>query len=188
MTTPSEHHRPPLWTGWILLLCICVVSGGCGDDAETNSSETGTNLAETADTLMVGEILRTDDRFSTLVAALDSTRLDSTLMTSGPYTVFAPPNSAFELLPEGTLEVLLTERTDRLRRILAHHILEGRITSDQLAGRSPMTTLHGDTLRVRRDSTLRVGTATVVDNDIPAVNGMIHVVDRVLRPPPSEDE
>lgn len=136
--------------------------------------------------MTIDRVLRTDDRFSTLVAALDSVGLDSTLASDGPYTLFAPPNAAFDRLPDGTLAALLAERRGRLRTILARHIAEGRIDAAGLASASAFRTLSGDSVRVRRDSVLTVGRARVVDDDIATANGLIHVLDRVLRPPADE--
>lgn len=180
--------RLPRWTRGVVLFCLALACVACGDDSSSPSSTTPTHLAKTADTLTVGEVLQTDDRFSTLVAVLDSTELDTTLVQPGPYTLFAPPDDAFSSLPEGTMEVLLDERRERLRRILAHHIMEGRFQASDLATRPFVTTLSGDSLQVRRDSVLRVGNAAVVDADIPVANGVIHVVDQVLQPPPTEEE
>lgn len=159
---------------------------GCGGDDTTNATDDVSPLTVTPDTMTIDRVLRTDDRFSTLVAALDSTGLDSMLAGEGPYTVFAPPNTAFEQLPDGTVEVLMTERRERLRTILAHHVVDGEVAALALADTAALVTLSGDSLRVRRDSVLTVGTATVVDEDIATANGFIHVLDRVLRPPSSE--
>jgi uncharacterized surface protein with fasciclin (FAS1) repeats len=137
--------------------------------------------------MTIDRVLRTDDRFSTLVAALDSTGLDSVLAEEGPYTLFAPPNAAFARLPEGTIEVLMAERPGRLRTILAHHVVDGRRDRAALEAAPTLRSRGGDTLRVRRDSVLTVGPATVVEDDVRAANGVIHVLDRVL-PPPASDE
>jgi uncharacterized surface protein with fasciclin (FAS1) repeats len=134
--------------------------------------------------MTVDRVLRTDARFSTLAAGLDSTGLDSTLASDGPYTLFAPPNSAFEALPEGTLPVLLTDRLDRLRTILAHHVVASRVSLSTIVDTTTLMTLTGDSLRISpSDSTLTVGNARVLENDIETANGLIHVIDAVLRPP-----
>lgn len=175
------------WTRWAVLVAVLtVLLIGCGESGSTDTTADAPDLTVTADSMTIDRVLRTDDRFSTLVAALDSTGLDSTLAGDGPYTLFAPPNSAFDRLPEGTMGVLLTERTDRLRAILSRHVVAGDVTGDDLADASVLTTLRGDTLRVRRDSVLSVGPATILDRDVPVANGRIHVLDRLLPPPPAE--
>lgn len=147
-----------------------------------------TTVAERADTMTVDHVLRTDDRFSTLVGALDSTGLDSVLANGGPYTIFAPPNSSFGVLPEGTLDVLLSDRQRQLQSILAHHVVHGQVSLDSLSGIQKFGTLSGDSVQIQRaDSAIVVGTARVLEGDIPVANGIVHVVDAVLRPPRSEE-
>lgn len=183
----THHVRPqsrPWWTTWAAALALSLgLVAGCGGEEPENTRSDLPTLAAPADSMTIDRVLRTDDRFSTLVAALDSTGLDSLLSSDGPYTLFAPPNSAFDRLPEGTMEILLTERTDRLRVILSHHVVEGRVTAADLGDASVLTTLSGDSLRMRRDSVRTVGAAPIVDSDVAVDNGLIHVVDRVLRPP-----
>ena len=173
---------------WVAVLAVtAILIGGCGGDKPAEAPGDAPDLT-TADSMTIDRVLRTDDRFSLLVAAIDSTGLDSILASDGPYTLFAPPNSAFDRLPEGTMEVLLTERIDRLRTILAHHAVEGRVTTTDLVDASPLTMLSGDTLRGRRDTVLTVGAAPIVDSDVAVDNGLIHVVERVLRPPALDAE
>lgn len=131
-------------------------------------------------------MLETDDRFSTLRTALDSTGLDSLLATDGPYTLFAPPNDAFEALPPGTMDALLSERTGRLRTILAHHVVEEQLSLEGSSLSQTVTTLSGDTLSLQKTQDgFLAAEAPVVDENIGAANGLLHVVDQVL-PPPSE--
>ncbi len=136
--------------------------------------------------MTIPRMLETDDRFSTLRTALDSTGLDSLLATDGPYTLFAPPNEAFEALPPGTMDALLSERTERLRTILAHHVVEERLSLEGSPSSRTVTTLSSDTLSLQntQDGFL-AAEAPVVDENIGAANGLLHVVDQVL-PPPSE--
>jgi uncharacterized surface protein with fasciclin (FAS1) repeats len=172
--------------GGLLLVGILLVGlVGCTDEPRSApSAADSTALGPVVDSMTVTRVLRTDRRFSTLVAALDSTGLDSTLSTDGPYTLFAPPDTAFAALPTGTMPLLMTEDRDRLRRILGYHAVAGHVGRAALRDSTTLTTLSGDTLRVRpTDSTARIGTANVVDGDIEVANGRIHVIDRVLRPP-----
>lgn len=173
------------WT-WVLVLILVGVVMGCSEQEAPTDTGDRAPLAAIPDSMTIDRVLRTDERFSALVAALDSTGLDSTLASEGPYTLLAPPDTAFAALPEGTMEVLLTERPDRLRTILAHHVVEGRVGAADLPDASSLVTLSGDSLRVRRDSVLTVGPATVVDDDVAVANGLIHVLDRVLPPPPAD--
>lgn len=171
-----------VWALGAASLAIAVVA--CGRSEPDPAVDTAPGVAQMADTMTVDHVLRTDERFSTLVAAVDSIALDSTLGSSGPYTVFAPPNSAFSELPGGTVQALLTERTDRLRTVLAQHVVQGEVDLRSLARTKRIRTLTGDSVRVRAtDSTLWIGNARVVDAGVRVANGVIHVIDRVLPPP-----
>lgn len=155
-----------------------------GEEPSTTAAPDTTAVPSRADSMSVTAVLRTDRRFSTLTTGLDSTGLDSTLAGNGPYTLFAPPDTAFAALPDGTMPLLLTEEVDRLRTVLAHHVVNERVTRAALTDATVLTTLSGDSLRVRvTDSTVTVGSAVVVDGDVSGSNGLIHVIDRVLRPP-----
>jgi uncharacterized surface protein with fasciclin (FAS1) repeats len=175
-----------IWGLGLVGLVVGLVA--CGEEGASERGPDTTRVNVTADTMTIARVLRTDDRFSTLVAAIDSAQLDSTLAGRGPYTLFAPPNAAFDALPEGTVPVLLEDRTDRLRTILAHHVVDGRVSASVLADTTTLETLSSDSLRVHTDTTLAVDNAPIVDDDIAVDNGLIHVIERVLRPPASAGE
>jgi len=174
--------------GGLGLVVVTLLLVGCGDGQTSTPTANPPTVTVSADTMTIARVLRTDKRFSTLVAALDSTNLDSTLSSDGSFTLFAPPNSAFDELPEGTMDVLLTERIDRLRAILAHHVVGRRVMAAELARPQSVRTLRGDSLRGRRDTTLHVGPAQLLEEDVEVDNGVIHVIDRVLPPPSSGTE
>lgn len=171
---------------WGLLLGLAAWGVACGSGDAPPETTDSTVVPASPDTMTIDRVLRTDDRFSTLVAALDSTGLDSTLRQSGPYTLFAPPNTAFEALPPGTVETLLDDRPARLRLILRHHIVPRQAAVAGRSGSWTLPTLDGDTLRLARtDTATTIRNARVLDGDIETANGLIHVIDRVLRPPSS---
>jgi len=123
--------------------------------------------------------------FSTLTAAIDAadkkTMLDK---DAGPFTVFAPTDEAFAALPEGTLEDLLKpENKDKLAKILAYHVVPGKVmAADVKTMMAP--TAAGPELDIKvSDGKVTVNGANVVKTDIPATNGVIHVIDKVLLPP-----
>lgn len=180
-------RKRPLWILAALFVCSILVMG-CGDSADepSTSSDSETVLA---DSTTIATVLRTDDRFTTLATAIDSAGLDSTLASGGPYTLLAPTNDAFDKLPEGTVPDLLDrENRERLRTILRHHVIPQKIRSEDAADLTVMTTLEGTQLPVSvDDQTVRIGGATVLDADIVTGNGVIHVIDSVLRPPMGED-
>lgn len=122
--------------------------------------------------------------FNTLVAAVQAAGLVDTLKGPGPFTVFAPTDAAFAALPAGTVENLLKpENVDQLRAILTYHVVPGKVTSDQLVGqRLSAGTVQGTTLDIDATSGVMVDNATVVQADVAAGNGVIHIIDSVLIP------
>lgn len=126
-----------------------------------------------------------DERFSTLVTALETAGLTEALDLNGSYTLFAPTNEAFAALPEGTLESLLAyENRDQLVAILTYHVVPDALSSDAVTRDTvSVTTLQGDDVRLRVSyGNVRVNDATVTDADIEASNGIIHVIDQVIIP------
>jgi len=122
--------------------------------------------------------------FGTLLAAVGAADLIDVLNGEGPFTVLAPTDDAFSKLPEGTVESLLKpENKGKLADILEYHVLSGRVYSDQVAKVSQATTLLGRTIEpsVSADG-LRINDSLVVQADIDAANGVIHVIDSVLLP------
>ena len=186
---PRPREQTPLVVVCTVLAFMFVLAGCGSGESPEEAARSPVELGGVPDSMTIDRVLRTDRRFSTLVRVMDSTGLDSVLATEGPYTLFAPPDTAFAALPQGTVPVLLAERRARLRAILAHHVVEGRVPLRTGADSSRLPTLGGDTLRVRWGDSVRVaGTARIVDGDVEAANGLIHVIDAVLRPPPPDDQ
>ncbi|WP_337871276.1 fasciclin domain-containing protein [Meiothermus sp.] len=124
------------------------------------------------------EIATGNSNFSTLVSALQSANLVSALQGAGPFTVFAPTNAAFaklSALPSG----------DALREVLLYHVASGRFTAAQLLQAGEVTTLQGRKIRVERrgSDVILNGVVRVTTADIPASNGIVHIIDTVLIPP-----
>ena len=123
--------------------------------------------------------------FKTLVAAIEAAGLAETLKGPGPFTVFAPTDEAFAKLPAGTVETLLKpENKDKLVQILTYHVVPGKVMSGDVAGKSTEAkTVEGTMLQVdARDGAVMVDEARVVQADIAADNGVIHVIDTVVMP------
>ncbi|NBC01235.1 MAG: fasciclin domain-containing protein [Bacteroidetes bacterium] len=139
----------------------------------------------------IAEIAAGNENFSTLVTALDTAGLVGVLDGEGPFTVFAPTNEAFEALPDGELEALLQpENRELLTQILTYHVVEGEAMAADVVGLDEVTTLMGSAVSIEVDGeTVRLAdTAQVVQTDIEASNGVIHVIDSVLLPPTTESE
>ncbi len=122
--------------------------------------------------------------FTTLVAAVKAAGLAETLSGPGPFTVFAPTDAAFAKLPPGTVASLLKpENKQKLRAILLYHVVKGDVMSTDLKDGESVKTLEGQPLTIGiSGGTVNVSGATVVKADIPASNGVIHVIDTVLIP------
>src|SRR5687768_6615822 len=133
---------------------------------------------------------------TTLVAAVKAAGLVDTLKGSGPFTVFAPTNAAFEKLPAGTVDMLVKpENKATLTRVLTYHVVAGQMDSNTLMnaikkgkGKAHLKTVSGGTLTawmsgnnlVLRDE--KGGQSMVTIADVRQSNGVIHVVDTVLMP------
>ena len=133
---------------------------------------------------------------TTLVAAVKAAGLVPTLKGKGPFTVFAPTNEAFNMLPAGTVDDLLKpESKPMLTSILTYHVVPGKLDSKEIAkriksggGKAEFTTvaggklwasMEGDALKIWDE---KGASATVTTKDVYQSNGVIHVVDRVLMP------
>lgn len=133
---------------------------------------------------------------TTLVAAVKAAGLVDTLASPGPFTVFAPVNSAFAALPAGTVETLLKpENKGTLTKILTYHVVAGNLDSKAVLaaikkgnGRAELTTVSGGKLTASLAGKNVIitdekgGRATVTIADVRQSNGVIHVVDSVLLP------
>jgi uncharacterized surface protein with fasciclin (FAS1) repeats len=122
--------------------------------------------------------------FQTLAKALQAADLVDTLKGPGPFTVFAPTDEAFAKLPAGTLDYLLKpENKDKLRAILTYHVVAGKVMSAKVVTLSSYKTVNGQELKITTmGSNVMVNNAHVVKADIPASNGVIHIIDTVLLP------
>ena len=129
------------------------------------------------------------DGFNNLVTALKAADLVEALQGEGPFTVFAPTDSAFAALGS-TLDVLLEEgNQEKLRSILQYHVVSGKAMASDVVGMNEATTLEGSavSIQVNNGTVMLEGKnqATVLQTDIEASNGVIHVIDTVLMPPES---
>jgi len=127
------------------------------------------------------ETAREAGTLRTLLTAVDAAGLGDTLADEGPFTVFAPTDDAFAALPHGTVQGLLAD-PPALARVLTYHLVPGRITSAEITDDSEQETVEGSVLKIARNGGVTVNDATVIQADVEADNGVIHVIDRVLIP------
>ncbi|HSL43399.1 MAG TPA: fasciclin domain-containing protein [Anaerolineales bacterium] len=132
------------------------------------------------------ETAMSDERFTTLVSAVQAAELVDTLKGEGPFTVFAPTNDAFAALPEGTLDTLLMpENKQQLTDILLYHVVPGQVMAEDVVGLSSAPTALGPEAAITVDDgkVFLNNNAEIIVTDIETSNGVIHVIDAVLLPP-----
>jgi uncharacterized surface protein with fasciclin (FAS1) repeats len=125
---------------------------------------------------------------TTLVQAVTAANLVDSLNSQQDITVLAPANAAFQAVPADTLNAVLAD-VPQLTSILTHHVIQGRLAPDQLAGQQ--TTLNNDTVTVEGsgenfsisgDQTVTGQPATVICGNVPTANATVYVIDQVLKP------
>jgi uncharacterized surface protein with fasciclin (FAS1) repeats len=136
----------------------------------------------------LAEIVATSASFQTLRAALEAAQLTEVLHSDGPFTVFAPTEDAFAALPPGTLEDLLADPFGLLTDILLYHVAAGETTAAEIVTLDSVQTVLGPAISVEVVGTGVVlnGTVNVIIPDVFASNGVAHVINAVLIPPPPE--
>jgi uncharacterized surface protein with fasciclin (FAS1) repeats len=182
---------------------LAVVTAACGDDDEaaqedapaaeetesTNdaASESESSMSQTPATVV--DVAASDENFSTLVTAVQTAGLAQTLSGAGPFTVFAPVNDAFAALPQGTVDALLQPANqEQLTSVLTYHVVPAKALSGDLSDGMTVTTVQGQPLTVNVTGTAVTltdasgNTVSVVQPDIEAGNGVVHVIDGVLLP------
>lgn len=121
--------------------------------------------------------------FKTLVAAIKVAELEVSVNSPGPLTVFAPTDDAFAKLPAGTVESLLKpENRDKLVSILTYHVVPGQYTAAEVFQQTSLPTAAGKSVAIKKANGGTVGGAKMIKKDIPACNGVIHVIDSVMLP------
>lgn len=159
------------------------------------SAPAPTGASASAGTVLM--LAQGDPDFTTLVSAIQTAGMETTLNGPGPFTVFAPTNAAFEKIPAARRDALSSpEGQTDLRRLLAYHVVPGRLNAAALAqriqaggGALSLTTLEGGTLTARTDANGSItltdsasGVSRVVEADMAAGNGVIHALDTVAEP------
>ncbi|XZE56855.1 fasciclin domain-containing protein [Planctomycetaceae bacterium SH139] len=130
------------------------------------------------------EVASNTGSFGTLLAAANAAGLVSTLNGDGPLTVFAPTEEAFLALPKGTVASLLQPgNKSKLAEILKYHVVSGRVYSEDAVALSSAPTVAGPSIAITAtEGGANINNARLLQTDIDASNGVIHVIDRVLLP------
>lgn len=141
----------------------------------------GTYAGDGGDDIL--DVVRGSGRFTAFLAALHDSGLDVTLKAQGPFTMFAPTDEAFAKVPRTKLDPLLKDRS-LLRKFLLFHVVSGRYSSPEFLNKRMVRTMNGRGLRAAmRGNAVTVENALIVTADLPAANGVVHVIDAVLIPP-----
>ncbi len=181
------------------LIATAVAIGGCTTMSPMAGTAGGISYVGGAamypNQTIVANAVNSPDH-TTLVAAVKAAGLVDTLSGAGPFTVFAPTNTAFGKLPAGTVDTLvLPQNKSTLQSVLTYHVVPGRVTAAELialiqssGGRATLTTVQGAPLYATlMGSTVMLTDAKgnsghVTQADVLQSNGVIHVVDTVLMP------
>lgn len=181
------------------MLASALALAACGETAET-TEPADAEMTETVEANTVVDVAKGNPDFSTLVAAVEAAQLAETLSGTGPFTVFAPNNAAFEKLPAGTVDGLLKpESQAQLTGLLTYHVVAGKTDAAALAkaiadgdGKAELTTVNGGKLTASMEGENVIltdgegNTSTVTATDVEASNGVIHVIDTVVMPAAAE--
>ena len=176
----------------------CMSSGSMDNGRASGSMDTAVNTRAGAGVMVGGSMMLPTQTLvenasgastlTTLVSAVQAADLVETLSGPGPFTVFAPTNTAFEAVPSSALEsLLMPANQSQLQGVLTYHVVSGRLDAASLRDGQTLTTVNGETLMVTKaNGKVMVGNskgmATVTQADVYASNGVAHVIDAVLMP------
>lgn len=181
LSTPMDRLRSSL----VALTFIAPLVGavvGCDSDPQNDNGNPDAAAAPTKD---IVETAQSAGMFNTLITAVTAADLVTTLKGPGPFTVFAPTDAAFAKLPAGTVDELLKpENKAMLQAVLTYHVVAGKVLAADVVKLSTATTVQGKAVTITvTGSAVKVNDANVVQTDIVAKNGVVHVIDSVLLPP-----
>jgi len=178
------------------VISLFIITIAC--NSKTNTTEQQSSSADIAATTGGQETVKDDESqkdivkvavgskdHTTLVAALKQAELVTALSNAGPFTVFAPTNTAFDKLPAGTVEGLMKDdKKADLQNILQYHVAVAGYKTETMKDGQVINMANGDniTLSIKDGKIMVNGTANIIAT-IQASNGIIHVIDAVLLPP-----
>lgn len=178
---------------WVSMLKQTDKTAGQVKPTETMMNNESTN---SAGGVMVGGALMTPSKniidnamsskdHTTLVAAIEAADLDNTLKGSGPFTVFAPTNAAFDLLPKGTVDTLLKPANkEKLKSVLTYHVVPGVYKKADIKNGTKLMTINGEELTFSKmNGNWYINDSALISiADVVSSNGVTHVIDTVLMP------
>jgi len=130
----------------------------------------------------VADTIASTPQLTTLNKLVVDSGLAATLQGPGPYTVFAPTDEAFKSVPAATLATFGSDK-EKLKAVLMYHVVPGKVLAADVKN-GPAKTSQGANVALAKSGTfVTVDDALVTSADVPATNGVVHIVDRVLMPP-----
>ncbi len=166
---------------------VALTAAACGSSSSKTDSkpakDTTTSTAPASASKTIVVVASGNPDFSTLVTAVKKAGLVETLSGPGPFTVFAPTDAAFAKIPTDQLNAILADKA-QLTKVLTYHVVPGKVMAADLQPTQMVKTVEGQDLDIKVTSgAATVNGCNIVKTDIPASNGVIHVVDCVLVPP-----
>ncbi|MBL0355923.1 MAG: fasciclin domain-containing protein [Chitinophagaceae bacterium] len=131
----------------------------------------------------ITQVVNVDKYLKTLKKSVHASDLDQLLSSTGPFTVFAPSDLAFEKLDKGVVENLLEpQNRARLTDLVSNHIVNGKIAYDELKDGDTLTTVNGKKLLVNvKNGAASIGDVSIQSRDAKVSNGIIHLTDAVIQ-------
>ncbi|TAE61202.1 MAG: fasciclin domain-containing protein [Bacteroidetes bacterium] len=171
-------------TGIALALFLSLLMVHAQAQCQNSHHSNASSSAQKSSGKTIIDLALGSQNLSTLVAAVKAAGLVETLSGKGPFTVFAPTNTAFSALPAGTVEHLLRpENKAQLVQILTYHVIPGRVEASDLSD-GKVTSVEGSKIQISLNgSVVKINDALVTSADNRASNGVVHVIDRVILPP-----
>lgn len=179
---------PAIFTIFLVASCDNATDSKKESESDVNTSQSATSEVVVSDDPSDRDVVQVavgSPDHTTLVTAVKAAELVGPLQKSGPYTVFAPTNAAFDKLPAGTVEGLLKpEQKDALADILEYHVSVGVFKEDMMSDGQKIGQVNSQSIIIgKKDGNITVnGTANVIGS-VRASNGIIYIVDEVLLPP-----
>lgn len=182
-----------LFAGAALLLMVACNSNEKTADNTTTVESPGTGSSGVKDDESAKNVVQIaigSKDHTTLVTAVKAAALVDVLSTTGPFTVFAPTNAAFDKLPAGTVEGLLKpEKKEELADILQYHVSVGVFKADAFRDGQVIGQVNGGNITIsKKDGKIMINGIGTIVASIAASNGIVHVIDAVLLPPAAKKE
>jgi uncharacterized surface protein with fasciclin (FAS1) repeats len=172
---PSRIHRPPARVAVRLSALAAALALSLGVFAAPAAVPTASAQQQN-----IVQLAQGNPQLSTLVRAVQAANLVDTLSGPGPFTVFAPNDAAFQKVPADALNQTL-QNQQMLRSVLTYHVAAGRLTAAELAQRGSVSSVQGGPLNIGAGPA--VAGVRILQADVAASNGIVHVIETVLTPP-----